>query len=676
MGNFVEKHRKGLFIFSRSILFFLIALLLVDKFNIINVSRFVNHTFLVVLSFIFLFFYTFFYIKEDEDYYKKMFEPYSKYVFLFLLIIITLGSLQFAFLQNINGWSSIISIIKLYQLPLVLLSIGFGFFTFYFNRNEVEKEIEDEKNKEERDESLRKEEFEYKFPRINRVWGLRSLVRWMYGEGWWYSVGLILIVLLGAFFYFNGLSNYGFQGDEYYHVQVANNYLKTGELFRLNDCSIYSRSRITSLAPIFSAVFFKVMHINSSEEFVYRFPFAFISIFSIALIYFISKVYLSKRLSLIATALFSFEIWFIYFARYLRFYSVALFCFTLLFYLNLTAKKKIVYYISALIVLLLYWYLIDYLAIFVFFIMFLYFHNKKRLEKKDLIIVSFIVLFTLLVIFTQKDILIGLNISNIQRYLSWLFINFAPFMLLFFLGSVVFLFLKNKKTFSLYVFTLLLFISLLFYVTSQEVTFTFRPLYFFIPFCMILGVYVLSLTLSKNILYPFLIILIGLSLLVSFNYQVVSSGDRYYPTKLIHEKSDIIEDTHSLPLFLESYILENKLSNYKIVLLGGGASLANSDLIVDRYFGPSIPNIEEKTLQSFQEYLDSNKNETIIVIAPANIWSGRINYLYSYIYGVDYALEIDPRFSEYIKNNDVLFNEIYLGDDGYSRVYLVNQTDK
>ncbi len=77
-----------------------------------------------------------------------------------------------------------------------VLSIGFGFLTFYANRDRVEKEIEDEKEKEGEAEKKREEEFEGKFPRINKIWGLRSVVRWMYREGWWYVIILLAILII------------------------------------------------------------------------------------------------------------------------------------------------------------------------------------------------------------------------------------------------------------------------------------------------------------------------------------------------------------------------------------------------------------------------------------------------------------------------------------------------
>ncbi len=123
-------------------------------------------------------------IPEDKREKNPLIYIFS-YLFLLTLIIFTAN--QFLKNQTITDW-----------IPhLTALSIGFGFLTFYSHRNKVEKEIEDEKTKEEDKEKKRKEEFDKKFPRINKIWGLRSIVKWMYKEGGGYSLALIGIVVLG-----------------------------------------------------------------------------------------------------------------------------------------------------------------------------------------------------------------------------------------------------------------------------------------------------------------------------------------------------------------------------------------------------------------------------------------------------------------------------------------------
>src|SRR3989344_4912344 len=104
---------------------------------------------------------------------------------LFILLLIVIAVNQFAKIEQVTA-----------LLPeLTALAIGSGFLTFYINRDRVEKELEDEKAKEEREEAKRKQEFSKKFPTIAKIPVFRSIVKWMYKEGWVYSLGLILILV-------------------------------------------------------------------------------------------------------------------------------------------------------------------------------------------------------------------------------------------------------------------------------------------------------------------------------------------------------------------------------------------------------------------------------------------------------------------------------------------------
>lgn len=228
MNDFIHKHRKGLFIFSSVMFLFFIILLLIDKYTSVNVTRYVSSDVLMILAYIFVFSSLFFFILRDEKHYKRELEPYFKYAFLILLLIITIGNLNFKFLTSLSWFNVISSLIKQYMLSLTLFAIGTGFFTFYFNRERVEKELEDEKENEERAEEKRASEFDHKFKFLKWfdfsynvksswkegkyilsilnalkspfVWLARlpyTLVKWMYKEGWWYVIILISIIILG-----------------------------------------------------------------------------------------------------------------------------------------------------------------------------------------------------------------------------------------------------------------------------------------------------------------------------------------------------------------------------------------------------------------------------------------------------------------------------------------------
>jgi len=108
----------------------------------------------------------------------------SPYFFLSILVILAVNQfLKLDFLTSRN-------------FHIVVLGIAFGFLAFYKNRDQIENDLESEKRKEQLEEGRREDEFDYKFPRINRIWGLRRIVKWMYVEGWWYVLALIVILTI------------------------------------------------------------------------------------------------------------------------------------------------------------------------------------------------------------------------------------------------------------------------------------------------------------------------------------------------------------------------------------------------------------------------------------------------------------------------------------------------
>jgi len=134
----------------------------------------------------------------------------APYFFLAVLAVITLN--QFLDLAFLSGRG----------IHFTVLGIAFGFLAFYKNRDRVEKELDDEMKSEELAEKKRESEFASRYPRINRIWGMRSIVKWMYKEGWAYSLALIGIVLAGSCLRLYSISNLSLWHDEALSVLVAN----------------------------------------------------------------------------------------------------------------------------------------------------------------------------------------------------------------------------------------------------------------------------------------------------------------------------------------------------------------------------------------------------------------------------------------------------------------------
>lgn len=137
------------------------------------------------------------------------------YAFLTMLLIVALQSI---FPQPSLEWA---------MTPVMIVAVVLGVFTFYLNRDKLG-EIEDEARQEKLEENLRKMEFGEKYPRINRVWGVRWIAKGVYKEGGWYSGGLTLIVGIYFFVQFSMFQYPGNYPDEYFHILAGKSLVETG----------------------------------------------------------------------------------------------------------------------------------------------------------------------------------------------------------------------------------------------------------------------------------------------------------------------------------------------------------------------------------------------------------------------------------------------------------------
>lgn len=306
-----------------------------------------------------------------------------KYIFLFLLLIVTISSLKFEFINKIAFMKAFIDFLKGYQLWLTIITIAFGALTFWMNKDVVENGIEKEKEDEESAEKRRLSEFDKKFPRlkwfdldygIRKAWKekryavavLRTLVspfvwlarlpyivgKWMHKEGWWFSLGLMMIVILAFFIFSYHLGSYDFQSDEYQVVGAAAGYYYTGHFYSWdwlnnkpicndlsNDSCVYTRAWPHSFLIAQS---YKIFGISEWSSRIVSVLFGLIFIIST---YFITRYFTeSKFVSLLTIFIFTFNLSFINLFRYVRMYAVLLPIFLILFYLfyrGITEKNKI-----------------------------------------------------------------------------------------------------------------------------------------------------------------------------------------------------------------------------------------------------------------------------------------------------------------------------------------------
>ncbi|MDP3987086.1 MAG: hypothetical protein Q8P81_02560, partial [Nanoarchaeota archaeon] len=87
------------------------------------------------------------------------------YIFLFILALLAVN--QYFKWDVVTAWN----------WQIVVLGIATGGATFWKNRDRIEDDLDREKKKEELDEEIRKREFASKYPRINKVPVVRSLVK-------------------------------------------------------------------------------------------------------------------------------------------------------------------------------------------------------------------------------------------------------------------------------------------------------------------------------------------------------------------------------------------------------------------------------------------------------------------------------------------------------------------
>ena len=294
--------------------------------------------------------------------YKERWEITS-YFFVLLLLIISLG--QFDFLTEFIDFSWV----EKYQTIIIVLAVVSGGLTMWHNRERVERKIEEEKNQEEEAEQKQKEEFGDKFPKIAKLnfkynikiaWQNKkylnaiikiilspiifigrlpySLIKWMYKEGWGYSIGLIIILIFASTLIYPNLGGHDLYHDESYQINVLDS-LSKGDGFYLRNYVTdeptisYNQGYLTEIGSYFFYSEF------SKSLFWVRFFTATISLFSILFIYLIFKLYVPKSISLLIAFFVSYNIIFLYLARFFRPYSLFLLFYLVTFFLLIRLKS-------------------------------------------------------------------------------------------------------------------------------------------------------------------------------------------------------------------------------------------------------------------------------------------------------------------------------------------------
>jgi len=320
----------------------------------------------------------------------------------------------------------------------IIATFILGIITLYLYRDRLGDIEEDQKKEQIEEEEKRKEKFAGKFPRINKIPIFRNTVRWMYKEGWIYSIILVIIILWGGFLIFHNLGSVDFYHDEFFHVSVIES-LRHGEGFTKWDFienkpgDLYNRGYLTNW---FGYQFSRLFGYN---EFSLRLFIAIIGLLNISLVYIIFKKFIGKTPALLTTIGFTFSILALYLTKFLRPYTVFLFFYILSFYLtyNLISQffekfsfKKVIVYIFLLVLCVALTFQASQLGKFLLLLIPLYLLSyyiiKKEITLKTIKTnkkILFTLLITLLLVFIVTDYFKVTNLSSLPRQIN----NFISF---------------------------------------------------------------------------------------------------------------------------------------------------------------------------------------------------------------------------------------------------------
>ena len=397
--------------------------------------------------------------------------------------------------------------------PFIIATIILGIITLYLYRDRLD-DIEEERNQEQKEEEKRKEEFVVKFSKINKIPLLRNFVKWMYKEGWWYSVGLILIVLMGFGLRIYNLDFLSPVRDEYFHLVGAKRWMLEGD---------FNYNRAGFLTYIVGFLF-KLN--NGTSLFLARFPIVIFGVLSIIAIYFLGKK-INKKIGLIASYLLAFSPWAIGMSRYLREYQ-PYFLFILIFLLffidfkdfdsiRKNNKKRILIRLFIFALPAIYYFTIEevyaiievYGMLIIFALVYFLFKFVKSEDRKRivfnrkvyiaLLVVLVLISTTLLILLEKYSWLITININKEPRYMEFLFNpiwnykNLSPhwfsespfsgtFVVFLIIFSVIF-FYKNRYFISYFLVFLSIFIVFSYFVDRY---FAPRYIYYIFPFYIVI----------------------------------------------------------------------------------------------------------------------------------------------------------------------------------------------
>src|SRR3989344_3522078 len=255
IDGFIVNNRETLSLLARNLTIVFVFSLALQIFGLVSVNQYLNLNWLAFGVFsidtIALIYYFRTLHKLDIQMFEqrhKILNEFFKYGFLVLLGFVTLT--QFFKFE----WA------KEYNIILTIITVFFGVITFYQNKEVIE-EIEEETNKEQLEEEKRKGDFSNKFPTINKIPVFRSLVKWMYKEGWVYSVLLLVIISYSFMVRINNISHVYLNVDESIIGLAVKGILNTG--FPIMPSGVvYQRDMLTTFIVSIGGLIFGINEVG------------------------------------------------------------------------------------------------------------------------------------------------------------------------------------------------------------------------------------------------------------------------------------------------------------------------------------------------------------------------------------------------------------------------------
>jgi 4-amino-4-deoxy-L-arabinose transferase-like glycosyltransferase len=152
------------------------------------------------LSFGFIAFFLWFRKLNEGNKTRELILEFLSPLFLMSLLIMTISNLSF--LSKFD-----LTLIKNLNPILILISVFAGYITFYSKKGKLS-DVETELSEELLSEGKRKHHFSIKFPSISKIPVLNHVAKWIYKEGYFYSISLILVTSLFLIFGLNHLGQF------------------------------------------------------------------------------------------------------------------------------------------------------------------------------------------------------------------------------------------------------------------------------------------------------------------------------------------------------------------------------------------------------------------------------------------------------------------------------------